>query len=213
VSRSDQRRSHAAAANVVIADLRSDELPLAAGLMGRAYLDNPLTIALIGNDPELRRRVNEVIFGLRIAAMKPPPLAARDAAEVVGVCGFDPPGGSAILAEDQRKLRDALSAGGSDILMRAMSMLTEWERRTPKEPHWHLGPVGVEPARQGTGIGNTMVRAFCAKMDAESALAFLETDQEKNARFYEKFGFVTVDEAQVIGIPMWFMMRHPNRAP
>jgi hypothetical protein len=119
--------------------------------MGRAYQDNPLTIALIGNDPELRRRVNEVIFGLRLAAMEPPPLAALDAAEVVGVCGFDPPGGSGKAAEDQRKLREALSVGGPDILMRAMSMLREWERRTPKEPHWHLGPVGVEPARQEAG--------------------------------------------------------------
>jgi hypothetical protein len=49
-------------------------------------------------------------------------------------------------------------------------------------------------------------------MDAEGALAFLETDQEKNARLYEKFGFVTVDEVQVIGVPMWFMIRHPSRA-
>jgi hypothetical protein len=45
--------------------------PMAAAgaLLGRAYRDNPLTIALFGDDADVRARVNEVAFAIRVKAM------------------------------------------------------------------------------------------------------------------------------------------------
>jgi ribosomal protein S18 acetylase RimI-like enzyme len=88
-----------------------------------------------------------------------------------------------------------------------MQMLADWAGRAPKESHWHLGPVGVQPGQQGRGIGSAMLERFCAMMDAERALAYLETDSEANARLYEKFGFVTIEVAPILGVPMWFQLR------
>ena len=48
-------------------------------------------------------------------------------------------------------------------------------------------------------------------MDAESGLAYLETDKPENVRFYERFGFRVTNEAQVLNIPNWFMTRAPAR--
>ncbi|MEK7247982.1 MAG: GNAT family N-acetyltransferase [Chloroflexota bacterium] len=201
---SEGKSSHPA-----VTDIRSEELPVAAGLLARAYRDNPLTIALVGDDAGMRLHLNEKIFGMRIAVQQPPAFVARGDDGLVGVCGFDPPGGSMMGAEERRTLMETMSAAGPGVLGRAMSMLAEWGRRAPKEPHWHLGPVGVEPALQGRGIGGAMLDRFCQMMDAEGELSYLETDTEANACLYEKFGFVTVDIAPVIGVPMWFQIRRP----
>lgn len=196
--------------HLLVADLRGDELPSAAALLARAYRDNPLTLALIGDDVGTRMLLNEQIFGVRIASQKPPALAARSNAGLVGVCGFDTPGGSMMSAEDRQALLDAMSAAGGGVLERAMSMLSEFGRKAPAEPHWHLGPVGVEPDQQGHGIGSELVTRFCQMMDAEGGLSFLETDSESNAHMYEKFGFVTIESATVIGVPIWFQVRTPK---
>ncbi len=192
-----------------ITDLSQEEISFAAGLLGRAYRDNLMTFALLGNDPELRLRVTEGIMEIRIESMERRPLAARRDGEIVGVCGFEPPGGSDMSPENQRRMIETLSLGGPDVLRKAQTMRAEWAGLAPAERHWHLGPVGVEPGLQGKGIGSMMVERFCDRMDAEGELAYLETEHEENLRLYEKFGFVIIDQAPVLGIPMWRMIRRP----
>ena len=53
---------------------------------------------------------------------------------------------------------------------------------------------------------------FCACMDEFNAVAYLETDKSENVRFYQKFDFTVVAQADVLGIPNWFMLRHPRTA-
>lgn len=192
-----------------VTELTQDELSFAAGLLGRAYRDNLLTFALLGDDPELRLRVTEGIMQIRIESMERLPLAARRDGRIVGACGFEPPGGSNMSPENQRRMVETLSLGGPDVLSKAQAMRAEWAGLAPSERHWHLGPVGVEPGLQGKGIGSIMVERFCGWMDAEGEMAYLETEHEENVRLYEKFGFVIVDQAPVLGIPMWRMIRRP----
>jgi GNAT superfamily N-acetyltransferase len=194
---------------LTIADIIPEDLPSASALLARSYRDNPLTIAMVGADPDLRLRLNELIFGTRIAAQDPPALVARIDGSIVGVCGLDPPGGSQMSADDQRALAAELSSAGGGIAGRTAEMLAEWKRHEPKEPHWHIGPIGVEPELQGGGVGSAMVARLCAMMDKLGAIAYLETDLEANAQLYERFSFTTVDVAPVIGVQMWFMIRYP----
>ena len=88
--------------------------------------------------------------------------------------------------------------------------MSAWEKHDPNERHWHLGPVAVEPALQGMGVGSQMMERFCARMDDEGEMAFLETDKQVNVRFYERFRFQTIAEAEVLGNPNWFMRREPK---
>ena len=85
--------------------------------------------------------------------------------------------------------------------------MNAWRTRDPDEPHWHLGPVAVEPGLQGMGIGSQMMEEFARRMDRERAVAYLETDKLQNVMFYERFGFETIDERVVLGVPNWFMRR------
>jgi hypothetical protein len=52
-----------------------------------------------------------------------------------------------------------------------------------------------------------MLAAFCARMDDWRTSSYLETDKPENVIFYKKFGFTVVVEAEVQGIPNWFMLR------
>lgn len=49
-----------------------------------------------------------------------------------------------------------------------------------------LGPVGVEPARQGGGIGGALVRAA---LERSRAVGFRAVFLVGNPRYYERFGF------------------------
>ena len=100
-----------------------------------------------------------------------------------------------------------MSTGGLGATLRMLRWASAWAKHDPKAPHWHLGPVGVERPLQGKGIGGALLRAFCARMDAEQATAYLETDKRENLGVYEHFAFRIVAEDQVLGIPNWFMVR------
>src|SRR5262249_6296183 len=83
----------------------------------------------------------------------------------------------------------------------------EWARRDLAEPHWHLGPVAVDPHLQGKGIGGALLAKFCVRMDDSGALSYLETDKSENVRFYERFGFTVIAESKILGVPNFFMSR------
>jgi ribosomal protein S18 acetylase RimI-like enzyme len=196
--------------DIEIGKLRRDELPAAGALLGRAYRDNPWMIALLGDDPRERYRVLETMQGLRIAPLEPPSLVARRSGILVGVCGFDAPVRASPSPEDMKVFFDVAAGVSPGIIPRLQEMLVEFDRRAPKEPHWHLGPVGVDVDAQRQGIGGRMLERFCQILDAKGDICSLETEEWDNVRLYERFGWVTVEEAPVLGVPGWFMIRRPR---
>ncbi len=194
-------------ASLAVAELLKDEFPAVAALLGRAYRDNPLSIALLGEETERRQNAVERIHSIRIAALDCAPLGARSNGAVVGVCAYEPPDPRPMAPGLQHEMLTALDEVGEGVLARAQHMLAEFVKHRPAEPHWRLGPVAVSPDLQGSGIGSRMVSEFCARMDAIGAVSHLETDQSRNVRLYERFGFRVENEAQVLDVPMWFMTR------
>src|SRR3990172_7658396 len=77
---------------VAVTELGRHELTFAAGVLGRGFRDNPITVAVVGGDPLRRMRGAERALGSAIALMEHPPLAARRGDWIVGVCGMAPPG-------------------------------------------------------------------------------------------------------------------------
>lgn len=86
-------------------------------------------------------------------------------------------------------------------------------RRLLPGPHWYLGALGVDPARQGRGIGGALLQPILARAEAEGLPCYLEAINEENVRFYEKRGFTVVHEGEVPGHPirMWAMVRQAHR--
>jgi GNAT superfamily N-acetyltransferase len=151
-----------------------------------------------------------MIQAVRLSAM-PDSAVARQGGRIVGVYGMEPPGGSKMTPEHQQQMAKAMAIAGPGVMALAGEMLAGFARHAPGGEHWKLGPVAVHPDLQGSGIGSVMVRHFCARADALGASSSLDTDRLRNVRFYERFGFEVVVEGEVIGVPMWFMVRPTQR--
>ena len=196
---------------VAISDMGRHELTFAAGVLGRGFRDNPITVAVVGGDPLRRMRGAERVLGSAVASMDHPPLLARRGDWIVGVCGMAPPGTCHPPLLRQLRMLPPMLRSGPVAMSRYLRVVSAWEKQDPTDRHWHLGPVAVEPGLQGMSIGSQLLERFCARMDGEGEVGYLETDKPENVRFYEKFGFVTTAEADVLGIPNWFMRREPAR--
>ena len=195
---------------VAINDMARHEQAFAAGVLGRGFRDVPNTVAMFGDDPVRRMRGMERVLGSYIPLVNHPPLVARRGDWIVGVCGMAPPGACRLPLLRQLRFMPAMLRGGPVTTARIFRIMSVWEKYDPDDRHWHLGPVAVEPALQGMGVGSQMLERFCARMDDEGEMAFLETDKPENVRFYERFRFQTIAEAEVLGNPNWFMRREPK---
>jgi GNAT superfamily N-acetyltransferase len=195
---------------VDVAPLKPEELPHAASVLARGMRDNPLHVAAFGEDPDLRVAKLRVMFSM-VLGMQPDALRADEAGTIVGTCGLGSGepcafGAFAGIPRDQLPPMTDDPAEGD----RLYEWLTTWAERDPAELHLHLGPIAADAGRQGEGIGSAMMNVFCDRADRDGVLAYLETDKPENVRFYEKFDFETTGEAQVIGVPNWFMRRPPR---
>ena len=78
--------------------------------------------------------------------------------------------------------------------------------------HWYLPTLGVDPSRQGQGIGGALLRPGLARADAEGLWCYLETEKEKNLPFYQRHGFEVAVEGDLPedGPHFWTMRRKPQ---
>ncbi len=91
-----------------------------------------------------------------------------------------------------------------------MSWLDEVEKYHPTEAHYYLEYIGVEPAEQGKGVGSDILRHMTNTADRENVGCYLENANPRNLSVYQRHGFRTVQEKEIIGIPTWFMWRDPR---
>jgi ribosomal protein S18 acetylase RimI-like enzyme len=197
-----------------VRDLAPTELEAAAGVVARGMRDNPNHVAALGPDEERRVRVTTALFQTMLPGLaeRGAVLGAFEGSALVGVCGLAAPGRCRPTTIDRAEMLRALLASGSPAVpMRVGRWAAAWARLDPGEPHWHLGPVAVEPGLQGQGIGSAMLAEFCRRVDAaaQAPLAWLETDRRENLGFYGKHGFTLAAEDVILGVPNWFMERRP----
>jgi ribosomal protein S18 acetylase RimI-like enzyme len=195
---------------VELRELRRDELHYAAGVTARGMRDNPMCIGVLGDDPRHRLRMLNRSFLADLDSKKQAPLVAVRGNHVVGVAGIAPPGTCRMSFVDTLKLFPRVRPTRLGDVLRTFRWMHEWEIRDISEPHCHLGPVAVEPGLQGMGVGSQLLQQFTERMDAERQVSYLETDKPTNVLFYERFGFETIDEAEVLGAHNWFMRREPR---
>jgi ribosomal protein S18 acetylase RimI-like enzyme len=88
----------------------------------------------------------------------------------------------------------------------------QMERYHPREPHWYLPLLGVDPARQGKGLGSALVRHVTDICDRDGTVAYLESSNLGNVALYERLGFVVIGRIQAGGSPVITpMLRQPRK--
>jgi ribosomal protein S18 acetylase RimI-like enzyme len=160
----------------------------AVAILTRAFADDPV-INWIMRDDEWRP---QYLFGLFLRAFNESmsmnmAYVSSVQNELAGVSCWYPPGKKF----DPSFLLFFEFVGWSMEKMGRLWRLSDAvEAVHPKEPHYYLFSIGVDPLAQGKGCASEVMRAHLAKADAEGIPCYLENSNPKNTPMYEHFGFV-----------------------
>src|SRR5262245_5102601 len=127
----------------------------AVRVLARAFVTNPLHVAVFGDDPLAR---NEAFFQTALERMKGRMLVALEGDQLVGVVHWvHSPACQFSLVEKIRMAPALFARFGGPSAMRINAWLAAWSRRDPQLPHTHLGPIGVDPPAQGRRVGHRLM--------------------------------------------------------
>jgi ribosomal protein S18 acetylase RimI-like enzyme len=92
-----------------------------------------------------------------------------------------------------------------------LAVFAEQAAYHPREPHWHLPLIGVDPAAQCQGYGSALLRHMLVALDREQLHAYLEATSPRNVPLYERHGFEALGSIQRFGSPPIVpMLRRPR---
>ncbi|MBS0125092.1 GNAT family N-acetyltransferase [Thetidibacter halocola] len=113
---------------------------------------------------------------------------------------------------DESALDDLLARSvADDAKPELFEVYAEFDRAHPKEPHWFLPLMGVDPVARGQGIGAALMAYGLDICDRDGTLAYLESTKPENIPFYERFGFTRDHVIDVGGHPPVTTMVRPPR--
>lgn len=190
----------------------------AVGLLSASFKERPQFVDLFP-DAGVRQRALRPIFSALVSD------AVRDGrvdgvwvgSRLAGAAVWYPPHGYPLTPARQLRsmpelLRVALAAPRSvPKVVRFQAGLADL---LPAQPYWYLAAIGVDPTRQGAGIGTRMLRTGLAQVDATGQASYLETQTVRNVDWYRSHGFEVRDSEIVLtpgGPPNWTMYRPGGR--
>jgi len=191
--------------NLKLSFMEINDIQESARVLSVAMLNNPLHVAVFQGEGEKGRIEIEKMFCELFIELPGIVFLAKEKQNIIGVMRMKSCEGRKV-AGAAKDVKDENNIG-----WRKSVWHTEWGRNDPLEQHWHLGPIGVLPTHQGSGIGSILMERFCKEVDDCLAKAYLETDLDKNVRFYEKFGFKVVSKSEIFDVKNRYMLR-PSRA-
>lgn len=108
--------------------------------------------------------------------------------------------------KEAMKLRKAINSEGFRFINAYMRFTTSVR---PRGRHHYLVFIGVLPKCQGQGIGGEMLRYLHGIVDAdESSLGVgLDTENEANVGYYERFGYELVGTKKIGEVEVYVMFR------
>jgi GNAT superfamily N-acetyltransferase len=190
----------------------TDEIPDLAAVLARAFVHDPFYAWLAGDAPERTQRMRDGWTGiLRYSSAHLSDTYTTD--DRAGVAIWLPPGYRGPSVLDGLRQMPALARLAGWRRLRtvgdAMAALEERRRDHVPEPHFYLSALGVEPERQGEGIGTALMQPVLDRCDRDRTAAYLETAVARNVLLYERLGFDVVEEMDLPGTDIhgWLMLR------
>lgn len=124
-----------------------------------------------------------------------------------GVALWLPPGAKPDEISLIQVIKDTVSNGPKDAMFKMFEQMDSYH---PREAHWHLPLIGVDPARRGGGIGSALLNHVLKECDRKKVLAYLEATSPRNVPLYERHGFLALGNIQVADSPPIVpMLRRP----
>lgn len=189
------------------------QVPESGEVLGRAFFDDPLTTWVVPDDAK-RARILPWFFEKAATVGHRYGEVYTTAGKVEGNAIWLAPGSTKVTIPRMAATGMLLAPlkFGIPTFIRFMKVLNHLEHlhdQAMPGPHWYLFVLGVDPPRQGQGVGGTLIAPILARADADKLPCYLETQKERNVVFYQKHGFeVVVDEQLPEGGPRnWTMKR------
>jgi GNAT superfamily N-acetyltransferase len=196
--------------------LQEAQVGEASEALARAFFDDPMTVYMMPDDNQRK----EILPGFMAAGSRiclPHGEIYTTPGTILGSANWLPPGKTEVTEE-------ALAASGAlDVLGRMgeeaarrfgglMAQLGELHHAAVSPDHWYLLILGVDPPRQGQGVGGALIEPILRRADAEGKACYLETMKPRNVTFYGNHGFEVVveDDTADGGLHFWTMRRNPR---
>jgi len=190
----------------------------AARMLSRAFIDDPLINAVIGDVSDHVERAARMatLFGVILADQ------CHSGQPVIGVMHEGRVAAAAIIEQVNRpssaaanmvhglaQLPELFRACGYRGLLRAISTLDTLVRNRPVQTHIYLNVLGVEPDLQGRHFGVALLDYLRdqSAMRPDLAGVYLETAKEANVAYYSHVGYQTIGEIRPLGVRVWRMLQ------
>jgi GNAT superfamily N-acetyltransferase len=161
----------------------------AAEALALAFADDPCWAHLLREDSSRAEKLL-AYFTSEIETLVPEYREVWVADDGSGAAIWAPPGRWRIpLGLTMREAGSMLGVFGRRLPL-GLRALIRLEGHHPKSPrHWYLHYLGVEPRRQGRGLGGALLKPVLDICDRERIPAHLEASTDRNRMLYERNGF------------------------
>jgi len=190
--------------------LRWEDERRVAALLARAFVDDPLVMAIC--DAPAPQRLERMRWSFRVAVRSH--WLGRQPAWTLVDGGGTPLG--VVLATRSRlavhphsdllfTLR-GLRHIGARLALRGLKAAQIIASHAPPEPFTYLRTLGVDPEHQRRGLGSRLVEQVL-RSAPPTLPVYLETAKEQNVPFYVRHGFALAGEFDCLGVPVWRLLR------
>ena len=165
------------------------EVPTAAGVLARAFADNPLFGFILDGRDDIESRLVHLFADAAVAELRKP-------SHLVEMAGS----GNAVALwreVDDWKLSPLAIVRSSPSaerafgtrLPRTLRVLTAIEKVHPTEPHRPLVYIGTHKNHGGKGLGGALMRSMLERCDRDGIATYLESTNPANDAWYARFGY------------------------
>jgi ribosomal protein S18 acetylase RimI-like enzyme len=200
-----------------VALLFPDQYRAASWMLGRAFVDDPLLRAIVGdgNGSDRAERMGRLWDVLLRTHRRDgqPVLGVIDEGHIAGAAIIEqighPAGALATAVTGVPFVPAMIGAVGLNGVRRALTVVDQLARHRPREPHIYLAVLGVEPAMQGRHYGVALLDYLREQATLRPDLVgvYLETAKEANVAYYTKAGYETIGEFAPLGVRVWRMLQ------
>jgi GNAT superfamily N-acetyltransferase len=201
---------------IEVTELAPDQVGEAGLVLARAFHDDPFEMWVLPDDSK-RARVLAWFSEVWVRYCCKYGQVYTTADKVEGVAAWLPPGkfpASRVRLMVMGMVLAPLKLGlaGFSRFMSSANYMDQLHERDVPPRHWYLPTLGVDPPRQGQGMGSALIQPALALADADGLPCYLETQRERNAPFYQRHGFEVVAEGDLPrdGPHFWTMKREPR---